>query len=58
MPRVRPSRAPRHMPDHAAGYNAGMGLINRIMTAVLTLVTAPFRALAALFGGTGRRRGT
>jgi hypothetical protein len=46
------------MPDHAAGYNAGMGLINRIMTAVLTLVTAPFRALAALFGGTGRRRGT
>jgi hypothetical protein len=39
------------MQRRLAGYNAAMGIINRIMT----LVTAPFRAIAALFGGNGRR---
>jgi len=38
-----------------AGYQAGMGVINRIMSAIMTLVSAPFRAIAALFGGRGRR---
>jgi hypothetical protein len=33
-----------------------MGIINRIITAILTVVTAPFRAIAALFAGRGRRR--
>jgi len=38
------------------GYHPGMGIINRIFTAILTVVTAPFRAIAALFaGGRGRR---
>jgi hypothetical protein len=41
---VRPSRA---------GYPARMGIINRIVDAILVVVTAPFRAIAALFG---RRR--
>jgi len=30
-----------------------MGIVNRIVDAIITLVTAPFRAIAALFG---RRR--
>jgi hypothetical protein len=38
-----------------AGYAAVMGIVNRIMSAIMTLVTAPFRAIAALFGGRGRR---
>jgi hypothetical protein len=33
-----------------------MALINRIMSAILTIVTAPFRAIAALFGRGGDRR--
>ncbi len=31
-----------------------MGILNRIVDAIVTIVTAPFRAIAALFGG--RRR--
>jgi hypothetical protein len=38
-----------------AGYHTAMGVINRIMSAIMTLVSAPFRALGALFGGRGRR---
>jgi hypothetical protein len=38
-----------------AGYSGGMGIINRIMSAIVTLVTAPFRAIAALFGRGGGR---
>jgi hypothetical protein len=30
-----------------------MSIINRIITAIATLVTAPFRALGALFGRRG-----
>jgi len=30
-----------------------MGIISRILNAIMTLVTAPFRALGALFGGRG-----
>jgi hypothetical protein len=37
------------------GYSRGMGIINRIMSAIMTLVTAPFRAIAALFGRGGDR---
>jgi len=37
------------------GYHAGMGVINRILSAIMTLVSAPFRAIATLFGGRGRR---
>jgi hypothetical protein len=37
------------------GYPCGMAVINRIMSAIMTLVSAPFRAIAALFGGRGRR---
>jgi hypothetical protein len=33
-----------------------MGILNRILNAILTLVTAPFRAIAALFAGRGRRQ--
>jgi hypothetical protein len=32
-----------------------MEIINRILSAIATLVTAPFRALAALFGRGGGR---
>jgi len=32
-----------------------MGILNRIVDAIVTIVTAPFRALAALFGGRRRR---
>jgi len=32
-----------------------MGIINRILNAILTLVTAPFRAIGALFARRGRR---
>ena len=38
------------------GYPVAMSVISRIFSAIMTLVTAPFRALAALFGGRGRRR--
>ncbi len=38
------------------GYAVAMGIVNRIVNAILVLVSAPFRALAALFGGRGRRR--
>jgi hypothetical protein len=38
-----------------AGYHRGMGIVNRIMSAIMTLVTAPFRAIAALFGRGGGR---
>jgi hypothetical protein len=40
------------------GYAAGMSIVNRIIDAILTIITAPFRAIAALFGrrgGDGRR---
>jgi hypothetical protein len=37
------------------GYQAGMDVINRILSAIMTLVSAPFRAIAALLGGRGRR---
>jgi hypothetical protein len=37
------------------GYPSAMVVINRIMSAIMTLVSAPFRAVAALFGGRGRR---
>ena len=37
------------------GYPAAMEIISRILSAIMTLVTAPFRALAALFGRRGRR---
>lgn len=30
-----------------------MGIVNRIVDAIITVITAPFRAIAALFG---RRR--
>lgn len=33
-----------------------MGILNRIVDAIVTIVTAPFRAIAALFGGGRRRR--
>ena len=40
-----------------------MSIVNRVVDAIITLITAPFRALAALFGrrggggrGGGRRR--
>jgi hypothetical protein len=34
-----------------------MGIVNRIIEAILTIITAPFRAIAALFGrGGGERR--
>jgi hypothetical protein len=33
-----------------------MGIVNRIFSAILTLVTAPFRAISALFAGRGRHR--
>ena len=39
----------------AAGTPTGMQIISRILSTIMTLVTAPFRALAALFGGRGRR---
>jgi hypothetical protein len=45
-----------HMPVSWHGYDAGMGIVNRIITAILTVVTAPFRAIAGLFAGRGRRR--
>jgi hypothetical protein len=32
-----------------------MGILNRIVDAIVTIVTAPFRAIAALFGGRRRR---
>jgi hypothetical protein len=32
-----------------------MGVIQRILDALLVIVTAPFRALKALFGGSRRR---
>jgi hypothetical protein len=35
------------------GYRAGMSIVNRIVDAIITIITAPFRAIAALFG---RRR--
>jgi len=35
-----------------------MGIISRILNAIMTLVTAPFRALGALFGGRGGRGGS
>jgi hypothetical protein len=38
-----------------AGYQPCMGVINRILSAIMTLVSAPFRAIAALFGGRGRQ---
>jgi hypothetical protein len=44
------------MAARRSGYGAHMGVINRIVSAILTLVSAPFRALAALFGGRGRHR--
>jgi len=34
-----------------------MGIISRILNAIMTLVTAPFRALGALFGGGSGRGG-
>jgi hypothetical protein len=34
-----------------------MGIISRIMNAIVTLVSAPFRAIGALFGGRGGRGG-
>jgi hypothetical protein len=36
-----------------------MSIVNRIVDAIITIITAPFRAIAALFGrrgGGGRRR--
>ena len=39
----------------AGGYADDVGILSRIVTAIMTLVTAPFRALAALFGGRRRR---
>jgi len=44
------------MPAYQHGYDAGMGIVSRIITAILTVVTAPFRAIAALFAGRGRHR--
>jgi hypothetical protein len=44
------------MADSLAGYSGGMGIINRIISAILTVVTAPFRAIGTLFAGRGRRR--
>jgi hypothetical protein len=41
------------MRGRPAGYSETMAIVNRIVSAILTLVTAPFRAVAALFG---RRR--
>ncbi len=32
-----------------------MGIVNRIVDAIVTLVSAPFRAIAALFGRRRRR---
>jgi hypothetical protein len=32
-----------------------MAIINRIVSAILTIVTAPFRAIGALFAGRSRR---
>jgi hypothetical protein len=43
------------MPQVASGYGTSMAVINRIMSAILTIVTAPFRAIAALFGRGDRR---
>jgi hypothetical protein len=37
------------------GYPSDVTIINRIMSAIMTIVSAPFRAIAALFGGRGRR---
>jgi hypothetical protein len=34
-----------------------MGIVNRIIEAILTLVTAPFRAIGALFGRRGSGSG-
>ncbi len=40
------------------GYPRRMGIVNRIIEAIVTIVTAPFRAIGALFGrrGSGSRR--
>jgi hypothetical protein len=38
------------------GYAVTMGIINRIVDAILTIITAPFRAVAALFGRRGGGR--
>lgn len=38
-----------------------MGIVNRVVDAIITLISAPFRAIAALFGrrgGGGSRRRT
>ena len=40
-----------------------MSIVNRVVNAIITLITAPFRAIAALFGrrgggGDGGRGGT
>jgi hypothetical protein len=37
------------------GYPARMEIINRIMSAIVTIITAPFRAIAALLGRGGDR---
>jgi hypothetical protein len=38
------------------GYAHLMGIVNRIVDAIVTIITAPFRAIAALFGRRGGRR--
>ena len=35
------------------GYTVGVSIVNRIVDAIVVVITAPFRAIAALFG---RRR--
>jgi len=42
-----------HYPAAQPGMAHRMGILSRIMNAIVTLVTAPFRALGALFGGRG-----
>ena len=33
-----------------AGYAESMRIVNRIVDAIVVVITAPFRAIAALFG--------
>ncbi len=36
--------------DLRAGYEEPMRIVNRIVDAIVVVITAPFRAIAALFG--------